>query len=658
MTISKKVEKQLANLNASTKKVHLTNKQLTQIPNQVLCLPQLQELNLDFNSITEVSKAIGNMPQLAYLHLSNNPIESLPEAIGQLSKLTKLDLSNCQLKHLPTSLKHCVNIEYIDLSNNAFETFPRTLLHLTQLKQVYLNNNRIRYIPNDVNRLTNLEKLHLYNNPLTGLPKILLQLKHMQAFTFNSGCFKTFPEVILYLGKLVSPNFAYCFGVDRYLNIKHKDEKYARSIRLSFLRMVHQFDKKNLDTEARKNLFTIFQGQAEKLVQVPPQYFWQALLFQNSLLNDKARSFLTQNYANPPLSKSSEVALIGKCTMMNKTLLKEKLKQNDIKYTAQIKPSSTHILLNRQTVAVYNKAPSQAVFITEQQLMQFLESIAGGYLSNANENNPMTEHLTVLLLSHDETNITLALEMMQGGGFPKSLLTELFVVAKLGPSTAIRKVAMKFLLLQVSGKVQHHIRRRFPLKGKGRLVSKNILYYTQNCPDLNGGKIASYLFKHHSLDLDYFFKHHTVEDQDLFIRENFLFNHQIKINKIRDFYILPKRFYQYTTITHLNLNNNIFRKVPDALNAFPNLTTLDLGSNSLQAVNQNITKAPKLTHLDLSNNNLKSMPILLSKLRHLQWLNLSKNPFSSIKNKWTGFSKKKIVKLRLQKALPKCTIII
>ncbi|MGB0840414.1 MAG: hypothetical protein ACPGXL_09750, partial [Chitinophagales bacterium] len=577
---------------------------------------------------------------------------------GQLKKLTHLDLSNCRLKQLPNSFKHCENVEFIDLSNNALETFPTALLHLTRLKRLHLDENQIRSIPDDINRLVHLETIYLHKNPLTTLPKALLKLQQVQIFTFDSTHFKAFPEVILYLGKLLPPTFAYCFGVDRYLPVQNQTEKHVRSMRLSFLRLVHQFDKKALDITTRKNLFTIFQGKQEQLAQVPLPYFWQALLFQNTVLNSRARHFLTQNYAAHPLSKSSEIALIGKCTLMSKTKLKKELKQKDIKYTLQIQPSSTHILLNRQTVAVYDKAPPQAVFVTEQQLKQFLDSLGGGYLSNADENNPITQHLASLLLSSDETNVALALEMMQGGGFPKSLLNELFIVAKLGLSPAIRKAAMKFLSLQVSSKSQPYIRRRFPLKGENRLISKNLLYYSLYCPELDWGKIASYLFQYHSLDVVYFLKHSTVAEQQLFIKENFIFNHQIKINEIRDFSTLPKLLHQYKATTHLNLNNNGFRKIPDALDAFPQLTRLDLGKNTLRAVNQNITKAPQLTHLDLSNNYLEKIPLLLGKLKHLKWLNLSKNSFSAVKTQNTGFTKKELVKQKLQQALPNCEIII
>jgi len=75
-----------------------------EIPNSILSLPSLENLNLWCNLITMIPDAIANLANLCTLNLSYNQITQIPEAIEKIPKLEKLDLRRNPLPISPEIL--------------------------------------------------------------------------------------------------------------------------------------------------------------------------------------------------------------------------------------------------------------------------------------------------------------------------------------------------------------------------------------------------------------------------------------------------------------------------------------------------------------------------------------------------------------------------
>src|SRR5215510_2152430 len=56
--------------------------------------------------LTELPESLGQLTQLQSLDLSGNRLTELPASFGQLAELRELDLGNNQLKVLPQSMRH------------------------------------------------------------------------------------------------------------------------------------------------------------------------------------------------------------------------------------------------------------------------------------------------------------------------------------------------------------------------------------------------------------------------------------------------------------------------------------------------------------------------------------------------------------------------
>ncbi|MGP8214259.1 MAG: leucine-rich repeat domain-containing protein [Bacteroidia bacterium] len=77
------------------------------------------KLDLSRTGITQIPDNIGNMTQLDRLILSENKIRILPESIGKLSNLKTLYLFHNELASLPESLGSMTGLQYLGLSGNT-----------------------------------------------------------------------------------------------------------------------------------------------------------------------------------------------------------------------------------------------------------------------------------------------------------------------------------------------------------------------------------------------------------------------------------------------------------------------------------------------------------------------------------------------------------
>lgn len=61
--------------------------------------------------LTELPELLGQLTQLQSLHLSGNQLTALPESLGQLTQLQNLVVNNNQLTTLPTSIGKLTNLK-------------------------------------------------------------------------------------------------------------------------------------------------------------------------------------------------------------------------------------------------------------------------------------------------------------------------------------------------------------------------------------------------------------------------------------------------------------------------------------------------------------------------------------------------------------------
>ncbi|MFZ5912482.1 MAG: COR domain-containing protein [Chloroflexota bacterium] len=174
----------------------LTGNRLTTLPELLGRLTQLQSLILIRNQLTTLPESLGQLTQLPSLDLSMNQLTSLPKSIGHLTQLKSLILIRNQLTVIPESLGQLNQLELLDLSDNQLTTLPESLELLTKLKSLSLARNRLTKLPEWIGRLTQLQLLDLSSNHLTTLPESLGQLAQLQSLDISKNQLKTLPKSI------------------------------------------------------------------------------------------------------------------------------------------------------------------------------------------------------------------------------------------------------------------------------------------------------------------------------------------------------------------------------------------------------------------------------------------------------------------------------
>jgi internalin A len=130
--------------------LHLIRQDLTELPDSISQLTQLQYISLNSNRLTKLPDSIGKLTNLEALYLYDNQLADLPDSIGNLTQLQILDLSNNQLTELPDSIGLLTNLEELYLDGNQLVALPESLQNLTALKSLYLHGNDGLGLPAEV----------------------------------------------------------------------------------------------------------------------------------------------------------------------------------------------------------------------------------------------------------------------------------------------------------------------------------------------------------------------------------------------------------------------------------------------------------------------------------------------------------------------------
>jgi hypothetical protein len=157
---------------------------LTELPESIGSLRQLQSLDLSRNNLTEIPESIGSLRQLQSLDLSRNNLTEIPESIGSLKQLQSLYLSDNKLTEIPELIGSLKQLQSLDLAGNQLIELPELIGSLTQLQSLNLTNNQLTVLPKSISNLTFMENLGLGfisgGNPLLQLPEYIRHIDRLE----------------------------------------------------------------------------------------------------------------------------------------------------------------------------------------------------------------------------------------------------------------------------------------------------------------------------------------------------------------------------------------------------------------------------------------------------------------------------------------------
>ena len=177
----------------------LSSSKLTQIPEWVLQLDNLEYLNISNNHFDaeEVKKVFGlkhvkvlvarncNLKTddlkgldksnlLTKLDLSANSLHVLLDQVAQIDSLRQLYLADNNLEELPVFFNNFHALDELDLSHNALDEGAFKCMKNIQIAQLDLSYNRIKIIPDYFAKTVLKQSLKVFNidyNPVKEFPK-------------------------------------------------------------------------------------------------------------------------------------------------------------------------------------------------------------------------------------------------------------------------------------------------------------------------------------------------------------------------------------------------------------------------------------------------------------------------------------------------------
>jgi len=182
---------------------------LTQVPEAISQLSQLQVLDISFNKISSLPEAIGQLSRLQRLDISNNSISSLSEAISQLTRLQGLDLSRNKISSLPEAIGKLSQLQGLYLWGNKIRSLPEAIYQLSQLQELALRENKIRSLPEAIGKLSQLQELNLFSNSINSIPEAIGKLSQLQTLYLGGNSISSLPEAIYQLSQLQVLDISY-----------------------------------------------------------------------------------------------------------------------------------------------------------------------------------------------------------------------------------------------------------------------------------------------------------------------------------------------------------------------------------------------------------------------------------------------------------------
>lgn len=179
----------------------LQNRGLSQLPQNINTLP-VKQIILTGNNFTEIPTEVLNMPQLEELLIGHNPVSKLPNNLESLKKLKRLSINATQIKEFPSDLSALESLETIGLDHNDFKKVPEPILTIPNLKRLQLNNNKLTDLKFIDERLGGLESIYLYSNELKQIDCEIVHLKSLKKLLIFGNDIDSIPDCVASLTNL------------------------------------------------------------------------------------------------------------------------------------------------------------------------------------------------------------------------------------------------------------------------------------------------------------------------------------------------------------------------------------------------------------------------------------------------------------------------
>lgn len=444
-------------------------------------------------------------------------LEAIPSEITLLQDIQTLKITNCtRLKTLPEELEYLDNLE--ELIFEGSKKIPKGFEHLPKLKSLvfinspFLKNTNFKpletvkaiqqlkfenclqsvgQVPLVVFNITSIVELSLVKNQLTSLPSDILLLKQLKTLHLHNNPFHTFPAVLLNLPRLqylsisthaLSSYTTTLLGLASISQLTITPIPSEEKSKMAMLQqLLKAIDKYNCTPSLQELLLRLIY-HPNAIQSYTDEQLFEILDTSILPLQELALEQLTQKLPKPAtIPSNTKIILKGKLNS-KLNILKNRLEHHHLQLGYKITPQTDYILIGlHPNKNSWNTPKNSATLLTEKILLQYLNKTIPTYLSTLKEDDEAITHLKSLLLSNEENNILLGLEIIQSGGLPISLKEILFWVYKTQSQLNIKRIIRQLFSLYFPKSTYEILRSKKQLKAtlSEKILARNIAFFCE-----------------------------------------------------------------------------------------------------------------------------------------------------------------------------------
>jgi len=359
---------------------------------------------------------------------------TIPTSILKLPKLHTLVFRGVETSAVLPFIDQLKSLKIVGLQELSFPSFPKSLLDLPNLEELDFNTTQFGKETNSWALLSSISTLKHLNLLRAKFEQFPIEITEQSTLSELAVPKKMYNQLVK-----KQPNF--CTNIPYLYSHSTLEKKY-------YYNLLNICRKHHFDASFRVVLFNLLAENRDKL----DRFATKAMILKTTdvklleVIRLKALEFYHNKWGKNtvlPLAKGAQLAVVGKIGI-NKQELRKKLKDQGIKYSSKITTKTTHLLLGQLSNGAYREALEQQIpILSEQYVLAFINANSEQYL--VDDADIDTAHIGQLLLSGQDENILLALTLFKQGGFPKELLTELFLAHRQTDNKAIHRESERLI---------------------------------------------------------------------------------------------------------------------------------------------------------------------------------------------------------------------
>ncbi|WP_348798559.1 leucine-rich repeat domain-containing protein [Flavobacterium adhaerens] len=617
------------------------------IPDVIANGINIESIYIDETGLKSISPAVAQLKKLKQIQLLDNPLVEFPKELLDL-KLETVDLEFKRLAAFPAYLGRLGNLKKLILSSLKINKIPKEISHFKDLEDFCIKHGQVEEIDREIGSLSKLYSLQISDTALKSLPVEIDQLLKLRTLIICENKQLThLPESIFTLPLLerveLSKNGFPSTEAKKIFEegLNAKTEKRQLAVFLALL-------QKNNEYVATHGTFEDAFAALNSSV---------GMLRTNTLLwigNTVSTSLLDN-----PIVSGSEVYIVGK---FSKSLgdIKAEVQALGATVTNKISTKTTHILVGEKPGDILNKVTSSTIqWVTESNQNKI--GVSENLQMDIAEDFPQ-EQILSLLLSSDDSNVSMAIELIREYNATSVFETELFISYQYATDKKVKKEIEQLIKVFGSENLQTVLAGKYGFKSASEKKIEEYINTFSEKAGLDKLKIAytvfrktqfkafEYLLVHGtsaikkevleaSIDrnYDYYGEKNKVEEGQIYIVSDEIVELKDRIRKITWRGGKYKEFPVYITelelLESLDISQSSFSKLPKEIANLSNLKKLNISTAAFKKFPDEILGLHKLEELILSNGtshtrySISKVPESIGQLKNLKKLHLANNPF-------------------------------